>query len=991
MRRIKFFTARLKPPYEWRILWVRMGVLSGGIALGGFICLFILQYMGMQSVGGAVCAGMVVLAWLLARWLTAMTPPRPGLALREGTQLGLLHSRIANPEWSNNREWPSPIASRVGNMVILKNGDIWVNYLLEGINFTSHRLNSIESCQKLNASLFSSLSQLAFIREVHVIGVKVRVRPETLTRRCIDQVPEWAKYESTLYRDAAKALTHFNNQYVTGQRKSFERPFWLAVKVGSTDQKQYERLLDSVGLAPSWAGISLQEAQRRERDLWSCLPAEFRALRTLPDDLDWMLERAALRALIVPSLPSRHNDKTMVAGNRNFRPVTITTGHEADALADMFVAAVAEQAGAKAGRLRRIFRDGVFHRYRSLRKESSIAVHCPGTRTPDFPDGLTSYQTMLTLASGPSIEGSVAIHKMSGIVDGFHGLDADVSFRVTFSPLPGDSAAGKLAKAQRRNDADDAALSRSEFDAAEYAAVDAQFRDVYDYARSENMLANVHVTFAFADANHHQLEQKLNKVIGEMADDGFQLFRHVGAQVQQWRNMLPCTAASGVIEDTRLTQTPALLGAVMPIRRQTLGDPYGWPIGVNLENALGQVVYIDVLTGTEGGDGSILMFGEQGTGKSTFYKNIASAVHDLQGEVWSVDPTGEMEVFASAFADPERPSPGDPIIVDLVRPEISLDLLKCLPPDEATAPWLDVWCPLLGVNLNSAEYERLATVIAPGYRSMHRSPVSGAVGLATTRQVFEHIAAQNDAVAVTLRRSFNAIKDMPAAACLVDPIDLFSGTVRNLPAINASESRFVVFNTRQYLLRDGDTATATSSRLATGVFTAIAALAKFYFDRSGRVNLFCIDEAHTLDAPIIKRNILSDTNKQGRKFKNIVMASSQTVGSLGTGLELATRRAGFRQRASENAIPVLQQVHIAPTPEAVRIMTTDLSPAAPNSHLPEAGREGELFWFDGRNPGKMQTFLPFIPERTRLADTRPGTIIRVDEHRANRRARHRVG
>ncbi|MGJ6127120.1 ATP-binding protein [Mycolicibacterium sp. Y3] len=997
MRRMWFLTARPRPPFEWSVLGTRIGSSTGAFGLSGFAGLFVLTNFGQTLAGWVLVAVTVSLALAAARWLTAMKPPKPGIALREGTQLGLLRRRLSNPEWSNNRKWPSPIAARHGNVVILKNGDAWVNYLVEGINFSPHDLDSVEGAQFANAGVFANLAALGFVEEVYVRGFKVKVPAETLTRRCIDHVPSWARYESTWYRAASEGLTHFNNMYKTGERASFERPFWISLKVGSVDPKFYERWLESLGFGT--ALVDTQVVQVRERQVWDAIPAEFNAVRTNPGDLEWAIQRASTLGLsnsTVPYLPGRKQDPTMVPGNNNFPLVTITSGHEAESLADTFLDRCAAESNGNADRLARIFRDGVLHRYRSLRRESSIAVHVPGRRTTDLPDGYTTYQTVLTVASGPSLQGSYAIQKMSGIVDGFHGLDGDIAMRITFTPLPGRKAAKVLGKAQRRNNADDEALSESEFDATEFAEKDSQLRTLFRFASGEGVLANVHLSFIFGDANYHKLEEKVQKVIGELAstkddsDDSFQVFRHVGAQQELWQSLLPCTAATPLIDDTRLTQTPALLGAVMPLRRQTLGDPYGWPIGVNQENSLGQVVYSDFINPTAAGDGSIMLFGEQGTGKSMFMKTIAFAVHDLLGEVWLVDPTGEMEVVAGQL--------DDAVVLDLIDTAVSLDLLKCLPPGEAAAAWLDTWCPLLGVELNTEEYERLATVIAPAYREVHYSPLSNTPGLNTTRQVFEHIAHESDEVAVRLRRALNGIKALPGVACLLDPVDVNTGKVHDLPAFNAAQSRFVVFNTRQYVLRAGETETATSSRIATAVFTTIAALAKFYFDRSPRVCLFGLDEAHSLDAPIIKRNILADTNKKGRKFKNLVLVSTQTAQDVGDGLELVTKRGSFRQRSAENAVPALRKVHITPTPSALNLISRHLSPIEYVTSDPRdpikviKGREGELLWFDGTRVGKMQTFPPFIPSRAAAADTSPDKIVRVDDHRAAlAEGRHRVG
>jgi hypothetical protein len=996
MRRVWLFTVRgRRAPFVWSVLGTRVGVFTGAMGLSGFGVMFVLNNFDQPLVGWIACGVILALALITARWLAKMAPHQPGLALREGTQLGLLRRRLKNPEWSNNLKWPSPVSSRKGNVVILKNGDIWLNYLVEGINFNAHDAESVEVAQRANARLFARLAGLGFVREVVLRGVKVKVPAETLTRRCIDYVPEWPRYERSRYRAAFEGISQFNNMYKIGERNSFERPFWLGLHVGSADLKFYERWLDTVGLAIPQAGIGMQEVQTRERQVWQSLPPEFRPARTNPVDLEWLWDRAAslgLSGSTVPHLPSRKQEQTMQRGNNNFSLVTITTGHEAEALADMFIASCGEQAGGNVDRLRRVFRDGIMDRYRSLRREGSVAVHNPGRRTTDFPDGYTTYQTMLTVASGPSLQGSYAIQKMSGIVDGFHGLDADVVMRITFEELSGREVAKVFGKAQRRNDADDEALSRSEFDAVEYADKDAQFRNFHPFVSGENVWAKVHMSVVFGAANYLTLERNVQKLIDEMAatddgkDDSFQLYRYVGSQVEMWQKMLPCTTSSAVIDDTRLSATPALLGAVLPLRRQIIGDPYGWPIGVNKENSLGQVVYTDLINPTAAGDGSILLFGEQGTGKSMFVKVMDGAVHDLGGIVWQVDPTGEMEVFASQFPDA--------VIVDLINPAVSLDLLKCLPPHEAAAPWLDTWCPLLGVKLNSEEYERLAMVIAPGYREVHFSPLSSAPGLRTTRQVFEHIANHSDETAIRLRRAFNAIKALPGAACLLDPIDLTTGKVIDLPAFKADRSRFVVFNSRQYVLRDGETETETSSRIATAVFTAIATLAKFYFDRSPCVNLFSVDEAHSVNAPIIKRNILSDTNLKGRKFKNIVLVSTQAVQHIGDGLDLVAKRGAFRQRSPENAVPALRKVHITPTPTALKLITRDLSPLDSDPTHPNKvieGREGELLWFDGRAVAKMQIFMPFIPSRAAAADTSPDKIVRVDDHRASVEGRHRVG
>lgn len=998
MRRVWLFTVRgRREPYVWSILGIRVGVITGAAALSAVLLLVVAVNLDQTLVGSIAAAALAAVALLTARWLTAMAPHRPGIALREGTQLGLLRRRLKDPEWSNNWKWPDPISARQGNVVILKNGDVSVNYLVEGINFNSHDTDSVGGAQQGNARLLGKLASLGFIKEVYLRGVKVKVPAETLTRRCIDHVPEWARYEQDRYKGAFEGLTQFNNMYKSGVLNSYERPFWLELKIGSADLNLFEKWLDTAGLANSQAGVGMDEVQTRERRIWEAIPREFRPVRTNPEDLEWMWERAGslgLSGATVPHLPGRNQVQTMKRGNNNFPLVTITTGHEADALADMFIARCAEQSGGRIDRVRRIFRDGIVHRYRSLRREGSIAVHNPGRRTTDFPDGYTTYQAILTVASGPSVQGSYAIQKMTGLVDGFHGLDADVVMRITFEQKTSNEIAKDFGKAQRRNDSDDAALSQSEFDATEYADNDAQLRNLYPFVIGENVWAHVHTSFVFGAANYHTLEQNVQKLIDTMAasdddsDDGFQLYRYVGSQVELWQKMLPCTTAGPVIDDSRLSATPALIGACLPLRRQTLGDPFGWPIGVNMENSLGQVVYTDLINPTAVGDGSILVFGEQGVGKSMFFKSIAAAVYDLFGIVWLLDPTGEMEVFAGQF--PDR----DTVIVDLANSHVSLDLLKCLPPNEATIAWLDTWCPLLGVELNTDEYERLAMVVTPAYREVHHSPVTSAPGLRTTRQVFEHIAVQSDETARRLRRAFNSIKGLPEAACLLDPVDIDTGNVIDLPAFRADRSRFVVFNTRQFALREGETETPISGRIATAAFTTIAALAKYYFDRSALVNLFGVDEAHSVNAPIIKRNILSDTNLKGRKFKNIVMVSTQAVQHLGDGLDLVTKRGTFRQRAQENAVPALRKVHITPTPTAMNLISRELSPLAGDAREPnkvQPGREGEMLWYDGRSVGKVQTYLPFIPSRAAAADTSADKIVRVDEHRANVQGRHRVG
>ena len=134
--------------------------------------------------------------------------------------------------------------------------------------------------------------------------------------------------------------------------------------------------------------------------------------------------------------------------------------------------------------------------------------------------------------------------------------------------------------------------------------------------------------------------------------------------------MLPCVASDSLVDDLYGVTTANLFGGYAPLRSYRLGDGVGIPFAINIDNAMGQIVHLDLLNATERGNASIALTGAQGRGKSYAMKVISTWMDALRLHLVMLDSQGEWATFASGLTSHE--------IIDLYNARVSIDPLKVI-------------------------------------------------------------------------------------------------------------------------------------------------------------------------------------------------------------------------------------------------------------------------------------------------------------------------
>src|SRR5690625_2181102 len=264
------------------------------------------------------------------------------------------------------------------------------------------------------------------------------------------------------------------------------------------------------------------------------------------------------------------------------------------------------------------------------------------------------------------------------------------------------------------------------------------------------------------------------------------------------------------------------------------GDSQGVALAVNTENALGQIIFWDILKSTDKGNASTTVCGAQGAGKSYLIKVMLGYMLDLNRHVYLIDQHrhGEYEVFASTLANT--------FVFDVTGREASLDPFKVYPNEDGTAAkvFLDLWLPLLGIKPKSPEAVVLSRLVKWEYRKPRK--------MYSTRALIEHIRRNGADVSESIVSNFEFWAEQSYCSALIDPLD--HGAVVDLPAFSTT-AQCVVFRTHNLSVYRGTNMEEAepSEQYAAVMYNAIAKMATYHFSQIKGACAFFGDELHFLD------------------------------------------------------------------------------------------------------------------------------------------------
>lgn len=848
--------------------------------------------------------------------------------------------------------YPEPLASIQGNVATTKDGHVTLNYILDGFNVSLDMPEaSVSKAQRAHDALYKSLAPFGL--NFSIYAYKTRTDPQELLNRMY--VDGLTQQNLPQYR---RDLGAFAEKLRTGEQKEFRRMYMLSVHVPH-DISLVGKALSTISEDDESTLIEYGNIAAIESDILKAIPRAFNARRANSDHFLWAYNRSRLRGIEVPVAPTVSSTPQYSYSLNAFPTIMIEKNADGHAIIDG--AARLYTTGKDVPRLKETFSRA----FRSTELATALAVNNIPDRRGDAPNGTVSYQSFVQVLSAPNRELSPFI-TFTDIVDWVTTVDADYVQHISYDF--GALSKETMRKIRRRVSSENASLSKDDIDEEEFTDVATNIERWRQALREETAPIPMRVAtiFCFAHQNLDALESGVRDVIDFFDNQDFKVERIVGAQFDGYCQMLPGIEQSWLTKDIQLSTTSRMYSGSMPIRTSWLGDPTGVPVAINKSNSLGQIVYLNLTTSTDAGNGSIAVTGAQGSGKSHFMKLILGYLADLEKTTYIVDPSpqGEYEVYARSLGQ-------DVTVVNVANGQSSLDPLKIYPYKKAQQQFLDIMLPLLDIKRSSAGASKLANMLTEQYRESH--------DIRSTRDLLNWLrrAATSDSDMKPVFNALNLYATQPYARVLIDPEDS-SGRVIDLPIVDP-QTKCVVFRTHGLDSKTTNEKSSMTQMFTQAVMTQIADFSAWRFDQIPDVCVFACDEfAEFKDNKSVTDKMIARTDRMGRKERNWILAGSQLPYHLDENFDLVKKRIILKQEKNDNAQKAFEWVDMTPTPQLIDTMTTDTSPVDPSTNRTERGREGEGWFNDGNgNVCPIKILDHLLPDRSRVADTTSTNMIRA--------------
>lgn len=844
-----------------------------------------------------------------------------------------------------------PLASIRKNISTTKKGHVCLNYIFEGINVSLDVDKSINDAQRAHEALYKVLGQFGL--DFSIYGFRARTHPDDLLRRMV--FPGLTQNTYPIYR---QDLGAFSDRLTSGEQKEFQRVYFVSFHVPQ-DIGSVTRVMMNLSDNDASETVDYTSVERLEEDLFQALPKALNPRRAHSDHFMWAYNRMRNRGIEVPFAPTDSETPEINYSVKAFPSVVIEKNADGHALIDG--AAELYSSGARTARMKETFRRA----FRTTRLATALAVNNVPSRRGDAPNGTVSYQTFVqVLATGMGEMSPRAT--FTDAVDWVTSVDADFVQHVTFdfAALNKDT----FRKLRGKLDAENRSLSKDDLDVREFQDKASLLHMWGELLHSEASPIPMRVAtlFCFAHHNLEALERGTREIIEFLEDQEFVCERIVGSQFDGLRDFMPGIKPSWITESIALSTTARRYAASMTMRTSRVGDPFGVPVAINRSNMLGQIIFLDLLTSTDAGNGSMAFAGAQGSGKSHAMKLLIGYLSDMEKTTYIVDPSpqGEYEVFVRSLGK-------DVTVVNIADGQYSLDPLKLYPYRKAQIQFLDVMLPLLDISRASNGAAKLANMLTESYRKTH--------DIRSTRDLLKWVqkAAAEDRDMEPIYNALRLYSVQPYAKVLIDPVDS-SGRVLDLPIVDPS-TQCVVFRTYGLDSKQTDEKSTMTQMFTQAVMTQIADYSAWRFDQIADVCAFICDEfAEFKENRVVTDKMIARTDRMGRKERNFVIAGSQLPRHLDDNFDLVKKRFILKQEVRDNAVESFEWVGVEPSDQLLDTMLNETSPTDVSTNKTEAGREGEGWFADGKGnlcPIKIMDHL--IRERSRMADTTSTRMIRA--------------
>jgi hypothetical protein len=472
--------------------------------------------------------------------------------------------------------------------------------------------------------------------------------------------------------------------------------------------------------------------------------------------------------------------------------------------------------------------------------------------------------------------------------------------------------------------------------------------------------------FAVAATTRARCEDGALKLSQAFERNRIKVVAPLGGQRELWAAMNPGGANVRVVSDFSHVTLSEYAAACVPCATSAVGDAQGPIIALNLTGRRNQPVHLEWWRETlKDASSAVAIAGELGAGKTWLIMFMLFHLVDVGGQFLAIDRTdsGEYARPAATLASHA--------IVDLMRPQWSMDPLRTFSADLGVDAAVELLTPLFGCEANSPMGMTLGEVLRPewGVRSIP--------DLLTVLQREASAGGLRDGTPLPagwdeLHRHLAYWSGRRYAAALFDP---------NLAPLDLN-TEGIVIRTNRVEVPTGEEAASGEALSPSKVFgRAIYGLSMelgrqaFAVDKA-RPAAVALDEAYHVTSTATGLARTARLARDGRKDNiSLMLGSHDPVNDYpaGTALDLIPTRIVMRHRDETLARRSLTWLGIDPdeNPHIVRDLTTNTSPKGVDGKV-IWGREGEGYMKDARGAiGRIKVLGPSSLMRRDAMSTTP--------------------
>lgn len=818
-----------------------------------------------------------------------------------------------------------------------RTGSVWATWRLTPLDFGY----PTTSTKRLGRAHHQALLQ-ALTGESMLISSIATTSPAAVVQNMIEGVD---LRENPMWLDTAELTLGALESIHLG-----ERTFWLAapLRIGAVGQglrasmrASQIQLREELAL-PRWRPTSddIRAAFEAAAAVEESLPAAFSPRRASVAEQLWVARHAQLRgvhddALVDPDASSSGFEATEIAAGPGVQIPVVDEGGMSDL----------QSARGRASLLDRRF----------------VKVMTPDQETP-------SYQVAQPLSRTPKAGWTFPGNEYLAWVDSMP-FDVDFVVRLTVTA----ASAAKRKNARRENELNDQVFQYSGGREGITGAVNELTmisQDLADYQAALDVSArevSVQPTIIFYTSGQtaEMARKRAQALASELKRYEFHLDTPLGGQEWLWWAGIPGVPTSRIVREYEQLSTGRQFATALPLVGSKLGDPTGFLIGHSRSTGRNTPVLQDPARTVEGNrSGSFGIIGELGSGKTFTLMSICGYMYARGANLVVIDPTVKRE-----YATFIRVLTEDPIVVDVLNPQVSLDPLRVFPSAVASRVAQTLIATLLGIGLRHKDAPTLSKYLSQTFLQSR-----GIESLEQLRQALA--AAEGDDAAVRIAALLDMIADKDIGKVLFDD---------SLPAVDLQRRAVVFCTSGLELPSEQDLSNermfeqmSIEKTVGYALYAQIAQIAReLCFEDRSRMSLFATDEVKRLTSSPKGVQVVEEFVLDGRKHNAIIGMAGQDVSHLGneTIRGFLPVRYVMRQPEEQLAKSAAQWVGLdAEDPEVVGMIQYQLSPTDPKTKKPIAGREGEAIFRDAMNPpriGLIKVAAPVHPEIRDAMDTRP--------------------